>query len=438
VSDSNFSVNADAMTPAVDGLAQLGDRLGQITQHLESRLDGLGTPWGDDKNGHNFFQQYGKSRDQTLSGMSSMVDAVHGVSKGIDTMIKGYHNINDSAKERARNLQSANEGGGGGGGNGGGGGDSYTRDQTPLQPERAFLRDRMPAKQLEPERAFMRDEMPAEPLQRGELREGKLLPEEPLRPTLMSRDAAEPLSPLLAEDGTPVGPVDRGVMPRDYVAAEEGTPAHPLLARETVMGKLLPAERNVPAGEFIRDEAPSTEGRVTSPEYGALEPGVRGEYVRDDAPSYEGTPLQPTHYDSVRPAIPAEHVRMDAMRPVEPLQPAHFTDVRPTIPAEHVRMAAEPLMPTEHARMDVMRPVEPLQPAHFTSVRPTIPAEQPVAFERVHDAMPLERPVAFERAQESIPAEPFVRDSIPAEPVGFAELEPERRIDRLEPEIPEH
>jgi hypothetical protein len=59
VSDSDFSVNADAMGPAVEGLKSLGDRLGQITQHLESTLDGLGKPWGDDKNGHNFFQQYG-------------------------------------------------------------------------------------------------------------------------------------------------------------------------------------------------------------------------------------------------------------------------------------------------------------------------------------------------------------------------------------------
>jgi hypothetical protein len=436
VSDSNFSVNADAMTPAVDGLAQLGDRLSQITQHLESRLDGLGTPWGDDKNGHNFFQQYGKSRDQTLSGTSSMVDAVHGVSKGIDTMIKGYHNINDSAKERARNLQSANDGGGGGNG-----GDSYTRDQTPMQPERAMLRERVPAKQLEPTHAFLRDAAPAEPLERGELREGTLLPMErgelregtllpeegertrmdALRPTLMSRDAAEPFSPLLAEDGTPVGPVDRGVAPREYLAAEEGTPAQPLLARETVMGKLLPAEKNVPAGEYVRDDAPSTEGTVTSPEYGALEPGVRGEYVRADAPSFEGTvtypshegtPLQPAHYDRMQPTIPAEHVRMDAVRPTEPL------------------------MPTEHARMDVMRPTESWQPAHYDSVQPAIPAEQPVAFER--DAMPLERPVAFDRVQESIPAEPFVRDSIPAEPTGFAALEPERHLDRLEPEIPEH
>lgn len=430
MSDNNFSVNADAMTPAVDGLAQLGDRLGQITQNLESTLDGLGTPWGEDKNGHNFFQQYGKSRDQTLSGMSSMVDAVHGVSKGINTMIKGYNNINDQAKERARNLQTTggdSSGGGGGGDSSGGGGG----DQSQLQPTQRFMAARMPA----------------EPLQRASLRKGELLPEEsfrerdgePLSPTLMSRDAEEPASPLLAREGEPVQPADRGVLPEGFMPAEQGTlaePLSPLLPRER--GQLMPAEENVPAGQFVRDDAPSTEGTVTTPlqprEYAALQPATQGEFVRKEA-------LQPAE-----PLMPAERVRMDALRPTEgtPMQPFHEARMEPLMPAERVRMdavqPAQPLMAAEHVRM-ADAPVTPLQPAHYMSVRPAIPAEQPVAFDRVEASVPAEQPLAFDRVEASVPAEqPLaferLQDSVPGEPAGFAELEPERYLAQREPEVP--
>jgi len=390
VSDSNFSVNADGMTPAVEGLAQLGDRLGQITQHLESTLDGLGTPWGDDKNGHSFFQQYGKSRDQSLSGMSSMVDAVHGVSKGINTMIKGYNNIDDQAKERARNLQTT---GGDSGGGGGGGG-----DQSQLQPTQSFLAARMPA----------------EPLKRATLRKGELMPEESLRaregePVQPFLAAREPASPWLAKESGQVQSADPGVLPAGYMPAEQGEPAQPLSPLLPREGELMPAERGVPAEPLspllaVRDEAPSTEGTVTYP-------------------SQEGTPLEPREYSRLQPAIPGERIRMDASQPAEPLVPAErvrmdaVQPAQPLMAAEHVRMADAPL--TEGT-------VTPLQPAHYMSVRPAIPAEQPVAFDRVEASMPAEQPLAFDRIQASTPGEP----------AGFAELEPERYLAQREPEVP--
>lgn len=445
MSDSNFSVNTDGMGPAVDGLASLGERLSQITQHLESTLDGLGKPWGEDKNGESFFKQYGTSRDQTLEGAASMADAVHGVSSGIRTMIKGYTNIDDSAKETAKNMSGDSDGSGGGGGGGGYNGDNPPASERlgtmqPRQYERARRMDAlMPAERGIP--ATREDGTPLEPMQPLLAREGELLPETPGIPaeplqmatrregTLLPTEPGEPLQRGMLREGTvipdnapaepflasrreatlspmePLQPMERGTL-REGTLAEplqplervEATPAHRLLAREDS----IPA---TPAHPLLARE----EAIPATPAHRLL--------ARED--SIPATPVQESRWEAASAAMPGEpakFVRSEA--PLAPLQPAEGRVTYPT----HEGTPVEPLQPvyrSEHL-------AQPLQPAYI-SERPAEPL-QPTHMDRLAEPLQPMQPRLLEPVQQAVPA-------IPAEPSGFAELEPERYTP-MEPQIP--
>lgn len=418
MSDSDFSVNADAMGPAVEGLKSLGDRLGQITQHLESTLDGLGKPWGDDKNGHNFFQQYGKSRDQVLTGMASMTDATHGVATGINTMIKGYNNINDNAKERARNLGtydgSGDYSGGGSYGDGSGSGERQlyrTADATPvMRAERrlAPMEARRRVDALAPTEGVPATDENGEPLQRGTLREGTL--------RRLDDVPAEPLQPMEA-----LRPAERGI-PASYMPAEPAyTGEEPLLPMEGT-------RQGVPMGRLLPEE-----------------PAIPAERVRMTA-MHDVMPLEPTRaYDRI-PAEPTQPAHLYDRIPAEPLQPTHeytreAVPLQPTQTFERVREGTpvEPVQPTHvYARTEEALPLQPTiaaEPARFEAVRESVPAE-PVHYESVHEDAPVEQPREFVRSEAPLEPRLYEREqAIPEEPQGFAELEPERYTPLL-PETP--
>jgi len=446
MADSNFSVSTEGMAPAVAGLQSLGDRISQITQHLESTLDSLGKPWGEDKNGENFWKQYGTSRDQTLQGASGMADATHGVAKGIKGMMNGYSKIDDQAKETARRLNSDSDGSGGGGGDGYGGGngdnpplmrarrmdamqprqfvkarrmDALERDRgipatnadgTPLEPlqarremdallptEPGIPAKRMdalePMRPLEPLQPAQYDAlqpgvpagrvMPAEPLERGELVEGRLLPEEPAHPLLAREEAipATPAHPLLArEEAIPATPAHH------LLAREEATPAHPLLARE----EAIPA---TPAHHLYAREAVEP-----------LQPLQRGT-LREGTllPTHESIPAEPRFVKSVHESVGVP----DSMPSTEGrvTYPTHEGTPVQTFERVHEAAPLQPAHRLEPVRMD--EPMRPLEPVRMDE--PALPVS--------------------ERLLE--PA----REGVPAEPAGFAELEPER-FTPLEPRIP--
>lgn len=449
MADSNFSVSTEGMAPAVAGLQSLGDRISQITQHLESTLDSLGKPWGEDKNGENFWKQYGTSRDQTLQGASGMADATHGVAKGIKGMMDGYSKIDDHAKETARRLNSDSDGSGGGGGDGYGGGNgdnpplTRARRMDAMQPRQFVKARRMDA--LERDRgipATNADGTPLEPLQaRREM--DALLPTEPGIPA-KRMDALEPMRPLeplqpaqydalqpgvLAGRVTPAEPLERGELVEGRLLPE--TPAHPLLAREEAIPE-------TPAHPLLARE----EAIPATPAHRLL--------AREEA-----IPATPAHHLLAReeaiPATPAHHVY--AREAVEPLQPLQRGTLREgTLLPTHESIPAEPrFVKSVHESVGVPDSMP------STEGRVTYPTHEgtPVqTFERVHEAAPLEPAHRLEPVRMDEPVRPLepvrmdepalpvserllepAREGVPAEPAGFAELEPER-FTPLEPRIP--
>ena len=413
MADDKVSVNTEGMAPAVDGFKSLGDRLVQITSKLEHTLDSLGTPWGDDKNGHAFFKQYGTARDQTLSGVTDMADVVHSVGQGVRQMIDAYEKVEEHNQELARKMQLRREGNGDGGG-GGGGGDNYgggDDQKVPLQP-------RLKARELTKQTPAVDEN--GHPL-------------EPLQPTLRRAMTSRlPAEPAVDENGHPLEPLQ----PREFTKAtrglaavdENGHPLEPLQPRE----------------------------------FSALRPAIPAEPAVDEN-GHPLEPLQPREFIPATPTIPAES-RFAAEIPAER---GELIPETPALPVTEARSFATPmrhLMPREG---EVLLPTEPAKPLGHMVAREgeaLLPAERDIPTEPLIPAEPLHRadgvvtPPSHVNAphltsrfvaqpdpgeatlprHEGVPAEPLVRADGVATPRlhrGFAELEPESFIP-VEPAIP--
>jgi hypothetical protein len=248
--------------------------------------------------------------------------------------------------------------------------------------------------------------VPAEPLQRRVLREGTVLP-----------DAGEPLQPLLPREAELDRPMKRLLpeesIPARFEAAEPAIPGEPALPVETARheampllpeSRLMPVEPTIPAEPArltaVHDGAPllPAEGRVTYPRHAEM-PLLPA----------EGQVTYPTHREM--PLLPAEGRVTYPTHQVMPLEPARaFERVHDAIPDEPVRL-------------------ERVQEG-----TPTLPAEPVRSFERVHEGTSVEQPREFVRSEA--PLEPRLYErAVPAEPAGFAELEPERYSPLL-PETP--
>ncbi|MFC0546156.1 hypothetical protein [Kutzneria chonburiensis] len=435
MADDKVSVNTEGMAPAVDGFKSLGDRLVQITSKLEHTLDSLGTPWGNDKNGHAFFKQYGTARDQTLTGVTDMADVVHSVGEGVRQMIDAYEKVEEHNQELARKMQLRREGGGdGGGGGGGGGGGSYgggggggggngpgntknlsvTGDDKKVPLERATRRE-------------LTRQTPAEPLQPALRREAERIPAtgengeplEPLRPALREElKPAIPSKPVLAtsRDGVPLEPTER----HDLLPRTAEVPARPV---EDVS---IPAEKgkfvkSVPAepAEFI----PTTPGVPAEGRFAAAIPAERGEFV----PQTPGVPLTDAKWSAAEPGTPMGHLlprEGEALLPAEkgiPAEPLHRADGIAT-PPSHV-----------HAPHATSRFVTEPAPGEVT-----LPRHEGVPGEPLHRADGVATPPSHVNAPH--PTARFAPGEATSprhrsEPVGFAELEPEIFLP-AEPAIP--
>jgi uncharacterized protein YukE len=105
--NNNIEVDPDGLAQSVGGWTAIADRLGQITQDLERRLADLGSPWGGDKGGEAFLQQYGPARDQVVTGMNDMTGVAHRIAAGVDSMSTGFRAVDEKAVAIAHNLGNA-------------------------------------------------------------------------------------------------------------------------------------------------------------------------------------------------------------------------------------------------------------------------------------------------------------------------------------------
>jgi uncharacterized protein YukE len=101
---NNFEVNPDGLAAPASNMRALGSRLDALLKHMESTLDGLGQPWGDDKTGKGFLKQYDPAREQVLEGLQSMAESVNGVADGLDTMRMGFQRTEQDVVDAANRL----------------------------------------------------------------------------------------------------------------------------------------------------------------------------------------------------------------------------------------------------------------------------------------------------------------------------------------------
>ena len=101
---NSFEVNPDGLAAPASNMRSLGSRLDALLKHMESTLDGLGQPWGEDKNGKEFLKQYNPAREQVLEGLQSMAESVYGVADGLDTMRKGFLKTEQDMVDAANRL----------------------------------------------------------------------------------------------------------------------------------------------------------------------------------------------------------------------------------------------------------------------------------------------------------------------------------------------
>jgi hypothetical protein len=434
MADDKVSVNTEGMAPAVDGFKNLGDRLVQITAKLEHTLDSLGTPWGDDKNGHAFFKQYGTARDQTLTGVADMADVVHSVGQGVRQMIDAYEKVEEHNQELARKMQLRREGngdgsggGGGGGGSyggGGGGGDNGPGDGKKVPLERATRRELTKQKLAEPLQPTLRREAervtePLEPL-RPALRE-ELQPTIPAKPVLAASTDGVPLEPteshaLLARtEAVPDRPVEDASTPlekRQFVRSVRGEPA-----------EFIPATQGVPAESRFSAAIPAERGEVI-PETPALP-------VHEAFAAEQGSPLGHLMQREGEPLLPAEKGI--------PAEPLHRVEGHVTLP-RHESVPAEPLHRVEGVVTPESRVHAPHLMSRLAEGEVTLPRHEGVPVEPLHRAEGVVTPESRVHAPHVMSrlAETPVETTLPrhrSEPVGFAELEPETFV-LAEPAIP--
>jgi uncharacterized protein YukE len=227
---NGFEVNPEALAGPVSGLEDLAGRLDAIGKGLESTLDGLGQPWGDDKNGEAFFKQYGSARDQVLSGTESMVGAVRGVAKGIETMSKGFGNTENKAVEASTRLHN-NDGSGGGSG-----GSRDYRVPSAFAPSIKEPGAETP-RLMEAKRIPAQPAIPAVPV-------GKLLPREQEIP-------AHELEPRLRERLEPAIPAEERTLATVLLPTVK---AEPRGFAELEPATLIPVEPSIPAERPVGEQ----------------------------------------------------------------------------------------------------------------------------------------------------------------------------------------
>jgi uncharacterized protein YukE len=101
---NSFEVNPEGLAVPASNMRELGSRLDALLKHMESTLDGLGQPWGEDKTGKGFLKQYNPAREQVLEGLQSMAESVFGVADGLDTMRKGFEKTEQDVVDASNRL----------------------------------------------------------------------------------------------------------------------------------------------------------------------------------------------------------------------------------------------------------------------------------------------------------------------------------------------
>jgi hypothetical protein len=104
MADDQLSVSSGGLGSAAEGLDDLHLRMVSLSTGLQSRLAAFGQPWGDDKNGQAFYQQYGPAKDNLVEGVQDLATVTGQAADGLRTMQKGFSQTENTAVESARRV----------------------------------------------------------------------------------------------------------------------------------------------------------------------------------------------------------------------------------------------------------------------------------------------------------------------------------------------
>lgn len=80
-----ISIHPDEITAQAPTFATESDALSNALHRLQSSLDGLGQPWGQDKQGNQFGSAYTPQRDAVLKALGTLVTGLNSIHEGLSS-----------------------------------------------------------------------------------------------------------------------------------------------------------------------------------------------------------------------------------------------------------------------------------------------------------------------------------------------------------------
>jgi uncharacterized protein YukE len=95
--NDGFRVDHEALARHAGEFGDLAGRAGKIAGELNTGLDALGSPWGDDEVGQSFSAVYSGPSRQTRSGVDAAAGQLDDMGTRLKTMAAGYRDVDSNA-----------------------------------------------------------------------------------------------------------------------------------------------------------------------------------------------------------------------------------------------------------------------------------------------------------------------------------------------------
>jgi uncharacterized protein YukE len=98
--NDGFSTDHERLARHAGEFTGLTERAGKITGELNTALDGLGRPWGDDEVGQSFAAVYSGPSQDTRTGMDATSGHLDDMGTRLQAMATAYRNVDANAGNR--------------------------------------------------------------------------------------------------------------------------------------------------------------------------------------------------------------------------------------------------------------------------------------------------------------------------------------------------
>lgn len=106
MSDSTFSVDTEKLKPAIQQLLDLGERLKKAGEDLDMNCQAYGQPWGNDKSGKKFYDQYETPHSQLIDAAYTGAQSLVTAGGQVKNVVTVYEGIDSEAQGMGGDLNS--------------------------------------------------------------------------------------------------------------------------------------------------------------------------------------------------------------------------------------------------------------------------------------------------------------------------------------------